>query len=468
MSLDIQYRPSKYADVRGQDDTKKILKQYIIEGKAFEQSYLFCGERGNGKTTLGRIHARAMLCEQPVEGEPCDQCVSCLTLLKDGSSMDYIEVDAATNSGKDNVKKITEDIEYDTFSGRQRIYLFDEAHQLSKEALDALLKPMEDPLPDSNNKRLVCIFCTTEPEKMRSTVLSRCAPAFVIEVQTPEVIADRLFEVCGWEGIPADMDALRLVAEITECHIRDAFKAVEGISMLGGVTRENVARYLHLDLNLTYLELMQHIGSDLPAAFACARKIMARTSPVVCYGRLAEAAMLAYRTTLGERPASYWDTQRLADLGAAKQDALLGFASRFASRPGRPSAAMLMCDIALLHHGGGQVGVQSVILQVAPSSSSVAPPTQIHPVAEAPGVAEPQAPKASAISSAPVLAKPPASSGTVKERQFTDEAHPPINPLTTVSKVPMTAPTQDCSMPIGDFCNSLVLALRERRGGQTR
>lgn len=464
MSLDIRYRPSKYADVRGQEATKRILKQYIIEGKAFEQSYLFCGERGNGKTTCGRIHARAMLCEHPVEGEPCDQCVSCLTLLKDGSSLDYIEVDAATNSGKENVKKITEDIEYDTFSGRQRIYLFDEAHQLSKEALDALLKPMEDPLPGSNNKRLVCIFCTTEPEKMRSTVLSRCAPAFVIEVQTPEIIADRLFEVCGWEGIPAEMDALRLIAEITECHIRDAFKAVEGVSMLGGVTRENVARYLHLDLNLAYLELLGHIGSDLPAALACARKITGRASPVVCYGRLAEAAMLAYRTTLGERPASYWDTQRLTELGDAKREALLGFASRFASRPGRPSAAMLMCDIALLHHGGGQVGDQPVIFQVSAPAVTTPPPVAAAPAGEAPSPPKVPSPVAR---TAPAIATSPSPSGTVKkERQFVDEAFPAINPLTTVSKVPVSAPMQDCSLPPADFCNNLMLALRERRSGQ--
>ena len=112
------------------------------------------------------------MCETPDNGNPCDECLSCKSLLESGSSADFIEVDAATNSGKADVQKIVDEIAYSTFSGKRRIYLFDESHQLSKDALDALLKPLEDCLPGSEDKRLTCIFCTTEPEKMRATVLS--------------------------------------------------------------------------------------------------------------------------------------------------------------------------------------------------------------------------------------------------------------------------------------------------------
>lgn len=364
MSLDINYRPRTYDDVLGQEAIIAILRQYVAQGRGFRQSYLFCGNHGSGKTTLGRILARALLCEKPKDGNPCDECSSCRGLLEDNTSAEFTEVDAATHSGKADVKAITELIQYDTFSGKRRIYLFDEAHQLSKDALDALLKPLEDTLPGSEDKRLVCIFCTTEPEKMRATVLSRCAPAFVIQPQTPKLIASRLADICVKENIAHDPDMLVLIAEMTECHIRDALKAVEGVSMLGGVTREHVASYLHLDLNNAYLDLLDAIGSNLEAAFEAAKLIMQRASPVTCYEKLAEVAMLAFQTTVGGSVPAHWGREKLKELGLRKGLSLLGYASRFASRPGRPTAAMLLMDIAHLHHVGGRVTDAAAVIQV--------------------------------------------------------------------------------------------------------
>jgi len=298
-----------------------------------------------------------------VKGAPCNECVSCRSLLKDGTSADFTEVDAATNSGKAEVTRIKEEIQYSSFSGRQRIYLFDEAHQLTKEALDALLKPMEDPIAGTQNKQLVCIFCTTEPEKMRATVLSRCAPAFVIEPQSPEVIAKRLAFICGEEGIKYEEESLQLVAEITECHIRDALKAIEGVSMLGEVSRKNVSAYLHLDLNTAYLDILDALGTNLSLVLEKAREALGRVSPVVCYEKLADAAMAAFQVALGVKGATHWDRERLTGL-SSRGDVLLGYVDRFASRPGRPTMAMLLCDLSVLHHGAGGVG-DTVVLQVA-------------------------------------------------------------------------------------------------------
>lgn len=143
MALDTRYRPIKYADVLGQESSVDVLRQFVLDGRGFHQSYVFCGQHGSGKTTLGRILARALLCEAPVNGEPCDACTSCTSILERGTSECFVELDAATKSGKGDVTKITEEVTYSTFSGKRRIYLFDEAHQLSKQALDALLKPME-------------------------------------------------------------------------------------------------------------------------------------------------------------------------------------------------------------------------------------------------------------------------------------------------------------------------------------
>ncbi len=169
MALDTKYRPRTYGDVLGQDATVSVLRQFIVEGRGFHQSYVFCGQHGSGKTTLGRILARALLCEAPSEGSPCDECLSCRTLLDGDSHECFVELDAATKSGKADLVRILEDVQYSTVSGKRRIYLFDESHRLSKQALDALLKPMEDSAPGSEDKRLVCIFCTTE--QFESTAL---------------------------------------------------------------------------------------------------------------------------------------------------------------------------------------------------------------------------------------------------------------------------------------------------------
>ena len=383
MSLDTKYRPLVFDDVLGQEATVKILRQFIIGGAGYNQSYLFAGPYGSGKTTLGRILARALLCEKPKDtGDPCDECASCRSILDGGTHMDFVEVDAATNSGKGEIRKIIEEIEFTTFSGGRRIYLFDESHQLSREALDALLKPLEENLPGSNQKRLVCIFCTTEPEKMRATILSRCAPAFVIRPLSPETIAGRLAYVCDHEGIEYDGDVLPLVAEVTECHIRDSLKAIEGVSMLGPINRENASTYLHLDLNDAYLGVLLDIGRSLESAISSAETILKRASPLTVYQKLARTAMMAFKVSLGvEKPPAFWNASRVADL-ASRKEVLLGYVSVFASRPGRPTPSMLYCAIAQLHHGGaveGPVVIQKVVTTAEPAPTTVPTPPQPPP-----------------------------------------------------------------------------------------
>lgn len=390
MSLDTKYRPRTFDDVLGQDGSVQILRQFISTGTGFRQSYLFAGPYGSGKTTLGRILARGLLCDTPTEkGDPCDKCPSCRSILDGGTHTDFVEVDAATNSGKAEIRKITEEIEYSTFSGKRRIYLFDESHQLSRDALDALLKPLEENLPGSQDKKLVCIFCTTEPEKMRATILSRCAPAFVIRPISPDEIADRLAFICDHEGIEYDRAMLPLIGEITECHIRDAIKAIEGVSMLGTLNRENVTAYLHLDLNDAYLDVLLHLGTDLAASIKAAEQILNRASPLTCYQRLANTSIMGYKVALGiEKPAGYWDTQRVAAL-ASRGEELLGFASVFSSRPGRPTTSMLFCDLAQLHHGGApapQVVERVVVREAPPKPVSVPVPEVSSPPSPPPPV----------------------------------------------------------------------------------
>lgn len=376
MSLDTKNRPLIFDDVLGQDATIRVLRRFIATGRGFQQSYLFAGPFGSGKTTLGRILARGLLCGQPTSnGDPCDSCPSCRSILDLGTSMDFVEVDAATNSGKAEIQKIVDEIQYDTFSGRRRIFLFDESHQLSTSALDALLKPLEENAAGSTDKRLVCIFCTTEPEKMRATILSRCAPAFIIHPVAPAVIADRLALICTKEGISYDLDMLAVIAEMTECHIRDAIKAIEGVSMLGPVNKDNVVAYLRLDLNAAYLDILEFLGQDLGVAMASARKILERASPASCYERLADMAMTIYQVFIGvSRAPAYMDKTRIESIGRVQQHNLLGFASRFASRPGRPTEAMLLCDLGSMHYAGGQIqGHTTIVVSPTPIPANGVP-----------------------------------------------------------------------------------------------
>lgn len=380
MSLDTKYRPRTYADVLGQEGTVQILRQYVRSGAGFHQSYLFAGPWGSGKTTLGRILARSLLCSAPVDGGPCDACPSCRSILEGGSSENFFEIDAATNSGKDSIRKIVEEIQYSTFSGKRRLYLFDESHRLTLDALDALLKPMEDTVPGGEDKSLVCIFCTTEPEKMRATILSRCAPAFVIKPVVPDQIGSRLAQICDSEGITYEREALTLIGELTECHIRDALKAVEGVSMLGPVSRENVAKYLHLDLSRELLDLVFAIRSDLPGALARADALTKRSSPSVLYEKLADLCLTTYKVSLGISSFPTYLGQVTVSIEAS--DDLLIYAERFSSRPGRPTAAMLLCDVAQLHRELNRPSisvVQAPIIAPAKTSGKVSPPPDDKP-----------------------------------------------------------------------------------------
>lgn len=327
-----------------------ILRQLLKEGKGYHQSYVFCGQHGSGKTTMGRILARALLCSSPVDGNPCDACDSCKTILDGKTHECFMELDAATKSSKEDMLKITEEIQYSSFSGKRRIYLFDESHRLSKQALDAVLKPMEDCVPGTEDKQLVCIFCTTEPEKMQVTIFSRCAPAFVIKAVSPEVIADRLSWVCGQENIAFDLDALVTIAEVTECHIRDALKTLEGASVLGPVTVDSVSEYLKLGANDIVLDLIEALGEDQVKALQAALSLSESVSPSSAYERIADAALSAYRASLGlGKIPAYWKKNRIQKV-AEKGASLLEVSNRFASPPKRPTSQTVMLDTVAVHN----------------------------------------------------------------------------------------------------------------------
>lgn len=256
-------------------------------------------------------------------------------------------------------------------------------HEMSRQAFDALLKPLEDNIRGTQDKQLVCIFCTTEVEKMRPAVLSRCAPVFRIRPNTPEQIASRLGYICQEEQIEYDQEVLPLIAEVVECHVRDAVKAIEGVSMLGPVNRANVNAYLSLGANDCFLEVLENLGKDAGKALQAADQAAQLTAPGVCYEKMAELCVLAYRLshTKSVQVPSYWDRDRLVQIGEQHKDFLIEFAQRFATRPGHPSSSMFLCDVSALHQKRAGIVLQAVPTQVqvpnlsTPSVSPVSPPS---------------------------------------------------------------------------------------------
>lgn len=348
MGLDVKYRPKRYADVLGQEATIEVCKNYVRSGRGFQQSYVFCGPFGTGKTTLGRILARALLCKDPQDGEPCDECRSCKQMLA-GTCDLFVEVDAATNSGKENIRTILDQVQYGSFSGHRRIYLFDESHELSRQAMDSMLKPLEDTVAGTLDKQLVCIFCTTEPDKMRQAILSRCAQAFQIQLNSPEKIAERLAWVCGQESLEFEEEALKIIAEVKEGHVRDCLKAVETLSLQGKITTDLVRTSLHLAAHGLAQEVLVSL-EDEPAVVEAVGKLQETISPAAAYERLAETALLAFKLHLVPklRVPSYLDRDALQKLGAQHKEFLLVVAERLAERPYRATYTMLLCDLLTL------------------------------------------------------------------------------------------------------------------------
>jgi len=351
MSLDTKYRPHRFSDVIGQSGTVTILKNLVKDGRVFEKSYVFAGPSGTGKTTTARILARAMLCDHLTpEGEPCNQCDSCREIIEGTASFNFVEMDAANNSGVDTIRQIVGSSDYYTLSGKERrIYLIDEAHRLTKEAMDALLKPMEDNIPGSGDKRLVCLFCTTEPEKLRDTIKARCMTFGIREPQREDVV-ERLRYISEQEGFAYEEEALDMIFSSGRGHIRDMVNALERVSRVGDITVDSTREQLGLTATANYYKILKALGSDLPEAIRIARETLHMTGAPSTYYGIAEAALGAYRTSLGQD-----EGIATVDLALAKSvmtrhgDALLEAADRILSSKKDLDETVLLCELVVLH-----------------------------------------------------------------------------------------------------------------------
>ena len=214
-----KFRPGEFDDVKGQDSVVTTLKNQI-KAERIGHAYLFCGTRGTGKTTVAKIFAKAVNCENPVDGSPCGKCPSCRAIAE-GSSMNVIEIDAASNNGVDNIRQIREETEYRPAEGKYKVYIIDEVHMLSIGAFNALLKTLEEP-----PSYVIFLLATTEVHKIPITILSRCQRYDFRRISV-DIIADRLLELMQKEKVAVEEKAVRYVAKAADGAMRDALSLLD-------------------------------------------------------------------------------------------------------------------------------------------------------------------------------------------------------------------------------------------------
>lgn len=264
-----KYRPQKFSEVFQQDPIVQTIKNALRLNRV-GHAYLFCGTRGTGKTTLARLFAKALNCQNlSDEQEPCNTCPSCKEVVS-GHSLDVIEVDGASNRGIDDIRNLNETVAYASSSGKYKIYIIDEVHMLTKEAFNALLKTLEEP-----PEHVIFFFATTEPHKVLPTIISRCQ-RFDLKRITPEKILEKLKQILQDLGFQAEEDALHLIAAHADGSLRDAESLLDRLLCFHEeeITAEKLSETLGLVSRDLFFKLDQAaLSHDLLFAFQLSEQV---------------------------------------------------------------------------------------------------------------------------------------------------------------------------------------------------
>ena len=251
-----KWRPRTFEEVVGQDHITATLQKQVQTGR-LSHAYLFIGTRGTGKTTCAKILARAVNCEHPVNGNPCNQCAACRG-IESGSILDVVELDAASNNRVDDVRALQDEAIFSPASVKKRVYIIDEVHMLSTAAFNALLKILEEP-----PEHLMFILCTTELHKVLPTIVSRCQRHSFKRIE-PEAIAERLSYVAREEGIDLTADAAAMLARLADGGMRDALSLLDQCSAQEHIDINAVLSAMGLAGSRRIAELLQAIADGTP------------------------------------------------------------------------------------------------------------------------------------------------------------------------------------------------------------
>jgi DNA polymerase-3 subunit gamma/tau len=308
-----KWRPKDFASLVGQEHVVRALR-HALETKRLHHAYLFTGTRGVGKTTLARILAKCLNCETGVTPEPCGKCSACVE-IDAGRFVDLLEVDAATNTRVDEMRQLLETAQYAPTKGRYKVYVIDEVHQLSGHAFNAMLKTLEEP-----PEHMKFVLATTDPQKIPVTVLSRCLQ-FNLKQMPPAAIATHLERILGEENVPAEREALALVARAAAGSMRDALSLLDQAIAHGAgrVSLANVSEMLGAIDRGHLLALIDAVAAgDAQGAVKIADDMQARS--LSFDSALAELAALLLKLALAQSVPSALEEEpertRLADLAS--------------------------------------------------------------------------------------------------------------------------------------------------------
>ncbi len=262
-----KWRPCDFDDVAGQEHIVSILRNEIKENK-LSHAYLFCGTRGTGKTSIAKILAKAVNCENHKNGNPCNECESCRA-VNSGSSVDVIELDAASNNGVDDVRRIRDEVFFAPVSSKYKVYIIDEVHMLTLPAFNALLKTIEEP-----PSHAIFILATTEFAKVPATILSRCQRYDFRRIPV-STIEKRILSVCEGENITIEADAAKLIAKLADGALRDALSILDQcFASTDNITYETAAKITGIGTRTYLASLAQAvIDSDFPAALKAVEEL---------------------------------------------------------------------------------------------------------------------------------------------------------------------------------------------------
>lgn len=353
-----KFRPLTFSDVLGLDPIKKILRKYI-ELNSFSNGYLFTGSHSSGKTSMSRIFSRAILCSNRLEDmSPCNECPSCLAFLEDRNP-GYLEIDAANNGTKDRIKDIKESLKYESIVGK-KIILFDEAHNISTEGKDALLAQLEL----DKNGNIILIFCTTEPEKIPSTIRSRCTEFSFIK-PSEKLVLDKLRKICDLEEIEYEEEALDLIVRASGRHYRDAENKLEQALMLGSIDKENVSTIVSV-YDDVIVDMLINLPADIGKSLDCSEYLLSRMNVKDVYNSILRIVNDTIKYMNGIQFSSHYSSL-LSLLKNQYNSSLFDLLDYIINKDKLNDAILFQSDILMIHYKFLKGGIKSKAFKVPDS-----------------------------------------------------------------------------------------------------